>query len=169
MTKEEKIRQRDAEIDVIIDRFRMEEKCGLTREQIRQRVIKGMVSTNLAHVMADAANSLLLDAEDVLKPMMVSFSQKDKYNYRQMLDHIVAAKKWAAKSCFEPYLTGEADLFAQDADWWYNIIRLIEDRTGDNVQKTKLVLNWLLAMPTEMNLFKIKMNDFKRSLYDVEE
>ena len=43
MTKEEKIRQRDAEIDQIIDRFDMTAKCGLTREQIHQRVIKGMV------------------------------------------------------------------------------------------------------------------------------
>ena len=114
MTKEEKIRQRDAEIDQIIDRFDMTAKCGLTREQIHQRVIKGMVSTNLAHVMADAANSLLLDAEDVLKPMQVCFSREEKYHYRQMLDHITAAKKWAAKSAFEPYQTKEADLFAQD-------------------------------------------------------
>ena len=167
MTKEEKIRQRDAEIDQIIDRFDMTEKCGLTREQIHQRVIKGMVSTNMAHVMADAANSLLLDAEDVLKPMQVCFSREDKYHYKQMLDHITAAKKWAAKSAFEPYQTKEADLFAQDSDWWYNIIRLIEDRTGDNVMKTKQVLQWLITMPSEMNLFKIKMSDFKRSLYDI--
>ena len=107
MTKEQKIAQRDAEIDQIIDRFDMITKCHLTREQIHQRVIKGMVSTNLAHVMADAANSLLLDAEDVLRPMQVCFSREDKYHYKQMLDHITAAKKWAAKSAFEPYQTAE--------------------------------------------------------------
>lgn len=168
MTKEEKIKQRDAEIDKLIDRFNMTEYCNLTREQIHSRVIKGMVCTNLAHVMADAANSLMIDAEQFLKPMNVCFNRDDKYHFRKMLDCITAAKKWAAKSAFEPYLTSEAELFAQDSDWWYNLIKLIEDRTGDNVLKTKQILNWLLGLPSEMHIFNVKLSDFERILYDKE-
>ena len=170
MTKEERIKKRDADIDAIIDRFDMTTKCSLTRESIHERVIKAMVSMNLAHVLADVCNSLLLDTEDFLKPMQVAFQQQEKYNYKKMMECVGAAKKWAAKSAFEAYQTDEADLFAQDSDWWYSLVRLVEDRTGDNVVKTKQVLNWLIGMPTELNVFpKLKMSDFKRAKYDVEE
>lgn len=46
MTKEERIKKRDADIDAIIDRFDMTTKCSLTRESIHERVIKAMVSMN---------------------------------------------------------------------------------------------------------------------------
>lgn len=169
MTKEQKEKERDAKIDSLIDRFDMTAKCDLTREQIHKRAIKGMVCTNLAYVIADVANTLLLDAESELAPMQVCFRHTEKYYYKHMLDAIRSAKKWAEKSSFEPYLTNDANLFAEDSDWWYNIIRLIEDRTGDNIQKTKIILNWLLTMPSEMNLFKVRMSDFKRTLYNVDD
>lgn len=166
MKKEERIQQRDAEIDAMIDKFDMTSKCSMTREQIHRRIVRSMVCVNLAHVLADVANTLLMDAEAEMKPMQVSFCRDDKYNFKQILQHITSAKKWAEKSSFEPYKTKEADLFAQDSDWWYNIVRLIDDRTGDNVLKTRQVLEWLLNMPTEMNLFKIELKDFQRSLYE---
>jgi hypothetical protein len=60
------------------------------------------------------------------------------------------------------YKHEQVNEFAEDCDWWYNIIRLIADRVGDDVLKTKQVINWLTTMPSMMNMFDVKKRDFKR-------
>ena len=157
----------DEELDAIIDRFHITEKCDLTREQIHLRVKKGMVCISLAHVLADAANTLLKDAEFYLNPLEVSFERQDKQNYKRMLKAMAAAKKTAAECAFQVYQTNDVDYFAFDSDWWYQVILLINDRVGENKRKTNIVLEWLLNMPSEINLFNnIKKNDFEHPDYD---
>ena len=53
MTKEERDKKRDAEIDDMIDRFHMMKKCSMSREAIHKAVEKGMVLNNFAFVLAD--------------------------------------------------------------------------------------------------------------------
>jgi hypothetical protein len=64
-------------------------------------------------------------------------------------------------------MTEDANLFANDSDWWYNFIRLVEDRTGNDALKTRQLLNWVLTMPSEMGIFKIKKSDFKQYNIDI--
>ena len=61
MTKDERIAKLNGEIDAMIDRFHMTEKCSLSREAIHKKVQRGMVLNNIAYVLADAANSALMD------------------------------------------------------------------------------------------------------------
>lgn len=163
MTKEEIIAKRDAKIDQMIDRYHMIEKCGQSRERLHRRVQRSMVLNNMAFVFADVANSLLMDAEAELRPFGASFGQTDKYNFKQMLSHIVAAKKWAAKSALPIYeLKDEAEDACADSDWWYHLCLLIDDRVGDNPRKTNIFLEFLLGMPSEVGLFNVTYNDFKQ-------
>lgn len=161
MTKEERQAKVDADIEAMIDRFDMTTKCGLSREAIHKKVQRGMILNNLAFVLADAANSALMDMEEELSGLGVAFSQNDKYNFKQMLSHVTAAKKWAEKSALPIYEIKDADDACADSDWWYNMIKLIDDRLGDDVQKTNMLLEYVLAMPSEIGLFKITYNDFK--------
>lgn len=162
MTKEERDKKRDAEIDEMIDRFHMTKKCNMSREAIHKAVEKGMVLNNLAFVLADACNTFLMDCENELKRFDVAFGQTDKYNFRQMLSHISAARKWAEKSALPVYDIPDADDACADSDWWYSFIKLVNDRTGENPGKTNLLLEYVLNMPSEMNMFDVKYNDFKR-------
>lgn len=162
MTKEERDKKRDAEIDEMIDRFHMMKKCNMSREAIHKAVEKGMVLNNLAFVLADACNTFLMDCENELKRFDVAFGQTDKYNFRQMLSHISAARKWAEKSALPIYDIPDADDACADSDWWYSFIKLVNDRTGENLSKTNLLLEYVLNMPSEMNMFDVKYNDFKR-------
>lgn len=162
MTKEERDKKRDAEIDEMIDRFHMMKKCNMSREAIHKAVEKGMVLNNLAFVLADACNTFLMDCENELKRFDVAFGQTDKYNFRQMLSHISAARKWAEKSALPIYDIPDADDACADSDWWYSFIKLVNDRTGENPGKTNLLLEYVLNMPSEMNMFDVKYNDFKR-------
>lgn len=162
MTKEERGKKRDAEIDEMIDRFHMTKKCSMSREAIHRAVERGMVLNNLAFVLADACNTFLMDCENELKRFDVAFGQTDKYNFRQMLSHISAARKWAEKSALPIYDIPDADDACADSDWWYSFIKLVNDRTGENPGKTNLLLEYVLNMPSEMNMFDVKYNDFKR-------
>ena len=49
---------------------------------------------------------------------------------------------------------------------WYNLIRLVEDRTGSDQLKTKQVIQWLTTMPSVMNMFNVKTLHFKRLIDD---
>lgn len=162
MTKEDRIQKRDEQIDAMIDRFDMTNKCNLSREAIHRKVQRGMVLNNLAFVLADAANTFLMDMESELASLGVGFRQEDKYNFNQMLSHVKAARKWAEKSALPIYEMSEVDDACADSDWWYNMIKLIDDRLGDDRRKTNMLLEFILAMPSEVGLFNVTYNDFKR-------
>lgn len=162
MTKEERIQKRDEQINAMIDRFDMTSKCSLSREAIHKKVQRGMVLNNLAFVLADAANTFLMDMESELAPLGVGFRQEDKYNFNQMLSHVKAARKWAEKSALPIYEMSEAYDACADSDWWYHMIKLIDDRLGDDRRKTNMLLEFILSMPSEVGLFNVTYNDFKR-------
>ena len=42
------------------------------------------------------------------------------------------------------------------------MIRLLADRTGEDELKTNQVINWLITMPSQLNMFDVKKRDFKR-------
>lgn len=165
MTDEEKDKwQKDRRkaMNEIIEQFDMERRCGLTREEIYRRVDKAMVSMNLGHLLADVVNSLMMDVEDLLRPMGVAFDRNEKYCFKQMAEHARAAKKWAGKSAMEAYMQADVDLFCDDSDLWYNLVRLIEDRTGADKRKNRLLVEWLVNMPSELGVFNIREEDFQR-------
>lgn len=160
--KDEREKMRDAEIGALIDRYDMESKCSLTRCQIHKIVRRGMVLNNLAFILADVVNTLLMDMESEIGRFGVVLSYSDKYNFNQMMTHIRAAKKWAEKSALPMYHIKDADNACYDSDWWHSMILLIDDRTGDDARKTNLLLEYLLNMPPGDDLFHITYNDFKR-------
>lgn len=162
MTKEERIAKRDREIDEMIDRFNMTKKCSLSREQIHKAVERGMILNNFAFVLADAANTFLMDCECEMSKLGVAFTQKDKQNFKEMLKQIHSARKWAEICALPIYEIKDADDACADSDWWYNFIKLVDDRIGDDPRKTNLLLEYILAMPSEIGLFKVEYNDFKQ-------
>jgi hypothetical protein len=76
----------------------------------------------------------------------------------------VHSARLAAKKAAEPmYVTdsGFTDDACIDSDWWYNFLKLVDDRVGTNKQKTHLLLEFLLNMPSEgEGLFNPKFEDF---------
>ena len=166
MTKEERQAKIDAGIEAMIDRFDMTTKCNLSREAISKKVKRGMILNNLAFVLADAANSALMDMESELTSLGVAFNQSDKYNFKQMLSHVDAAKKWAEKSALPIYKADYSEDMCADSDWWYNMIKLIDDRLGEDKRKTNMFLEYLLAMPSEIGIFDLTYNDFKQFKHD---
>ena len=82
--------------------------------------------------------------------------------FKRMTKAIEDARKRAAESCCGLYMKPCADDFAEDCDFWYNIIRLIADRVGDDKLKSKQLVNWIVTMPSTLHMFDVKKRDFKR-------
>lgn len=161
MTDKERIEIRDKKIYEMIDRFEMEKKCSFSREYLYKKVLRAMVLNNLAFVIADVANTLLLDCEHELEPFGAVFDKTDKYNFKQMLKCVRDARRWAEKSAMPLYEIPDSEDALSDSDWWYNLIKLVDDRLGDNRIKTNMFLEWLLNMPSTVKLFDITYDDFK--------
>lgn len=158
---EEVTRERD-EVDVVIDRCKMIERTGLSREELHAKVEKALMCLNLTRVLADVIETLVMDAEAILRPFGATFERQDKQQYRQLTKTCYDARKCAQRLCGGIYASTEADEYAQECDWWYNIIRLLEDRTGNDELKTLQVINWLTTMPSVLNMFEVKKRDFLR-------
>ena len=150
------------EVDAVIDRCKMIERTGLSREELHAKVDKALMCLNLTRVLADVIETLVMDAEAILRPFGATFEREDKQHYRQLTRTLYDARKCAQRLCGGIYASDQADEYANECDWWYNIIRLIEDRTGDDELKTRQVINWLTTMPSVLNMFEVKKRDFLR-------
>lgn len=148
--------------DAMIESLHLVEATGLTHDELRTIVRRALVSLNLSYVLADVVDWLMKDVEDELLKVKVPYDDRDRSYFKEMKKLVGASRKWAQQATRDLYHIKEADDFAGESDWWYNIIRLIEDRTGEDELKTKQVLQWLTTMPSVMGLFKVKMKDFIR-------
>ena len=154
-------RERD-ELDDVIDRCRMIERTGLSRDDLHRRVRKATMCLNLANCLADVMETLVMGAESILRPFGATFDREDKLHFKHLTKALQEAQKCAKRCCIGLYKHEDADVFAEDCDWWYNTIRLLTDRIGGDPLKTLQVINWLTTMPSQLNMFDVKKRDFKK-------
>ena len=161
--KEEQERVRD-ELDDAIDRCKMIERTGKPRDELHKMMEKATLCLNIAHCLSDVIETLVMDAECILRPFGATFEREDKLRFKQLTKALQDAQKCARRTTLGLYKHEQADEFAEDADWWYNMIRLLADRTGEDELKTLQVINWLTTMPSVLGMFDVKKRDFKRIL-----
>jgi len=159
-TMEEK-RERD-ELDDVIDRCDMIQTTGKSREELHRMVEKATICLNMAYCLADVCETLVMDAESILRPFGATFEREDKLRFKQLTKALEDVQKCTKRTTLPLYTHKDADDFAEDCDWWYNMVRLLADRTGDDELKTLQVINWLTTMPTQLSMFDVKKRDFKR-------
>lgn len=148
--------------DTIIDALHLIQATGMTREELHRHIETVAVLMDLTTVLADVIDSMLLDIDDLLAKVKTPLDDRDRSYFKEMKKLVGASRKWAQRATRDLYHIKETDDFTGESDWWYNIIRLIEDRTGEDELKTKQVLRWLTTMPSVMGLFKVNMKDFRR-------
>lgn len=157
----EDTRERD-ELDDVIDRCDMIHTTGKSREELHKMVEKATMCLNMAHCLADVIETLVMDAECILRPFGATFEREDKLHFKQLTKSLQDVQKCARRTTFGLYNHKQVYEFAEDADWWYNMVRLLADRTGDDELKTLQVINWLTTMPSQLHMFDVKKRDFKR-------
>lgn len=150
------------QFDKIIDALHLEQATGLTREQLHKEVGRVSVLLDLAYVMADVCDSLMLDVTDILAKVKTPLDDRDRSFFKEMKKLANATRKWAQRATRE-YDRGDTQLdLARESDWWKNLILMVEDRTGEDELKTRQVIRWLSTMPSVMQLFDgIHTKDFQ--------
>ena len=146
----------------IIDHYHLDQVNGKPREEIAKQIEKALVSLNLSYVLADVVDWLMLDCESMLRELMVEYQDPAKNYFKEMKKLAGATRKWAQRGTHDINRDKEAEQYQGEVDWWYNMVRMLEDRTGEDELKTKQVLDWISTMPSVMDLFKIRKKDFQR-------
>lgn len=154
--------QAKEQFDKIIDTLHLEQATGLTREQLHKEVGRVSVLLDLAYVLADVCDSLMLDVTDILAKVKTPLDDRDRSFFKEMKKLANATRKWAQRATRE-YDRGDTQLdLARESDWWKNLILMVEDRTGTDELKTRQVIRWLSTMPSVMQLFDgIHTKDFQ--------
>lgn len=150
------------ELDDVIDRCGMMERTGMSRDELHKKIEKATICLNMASCLADVIETLVMDSESILRPFGATFEREDKMNFKRLTKALQDAQKCAKRCCIGLYKHEQADEFAEDCDWWYNMVRLLADRTGEDELKTLQVINWLTTMPSQLHMFDVKKRDFKR-------
>ena len=155
-------KQAKEQFDHIIDALHLEQATGLTREQLHKEVGRVSVLLDLAYVLADVCDSLMLDVTDILAKVKTPLDDRDRSYFKEMKKLANATRKWAQRATRE-YDRGDTQLdLARESDWWKNLILMVEDRTGEDELKTRQVIRWLSTMPSVMQLFDgIHTKDFQ--------
>ena len=157
--EEERVRD---ELDNVIDRCKMIETTGKSREELHKMVQKATMCLNMAHCLSDVIETFVMDAECILRPFGATFEREDKLRFKQLSKALQDAQKCAKRTTLGLYKHEQANDFTEDCDWWYNMIRLLADRTGEDELKTLQVINWLTTMPSVLGMFDVKKRDFKK-------
>ena len=154
--------QRFQSLDEVIQRNNLS-SAALSPEAVRYHAKKAMVTNSLAYILTDAAETFMVDCESSLNKFDRALKNEVKRNFRQMHRCVHAARLAANKAATPMYKsgTGFKDDACIDSDWFYHFLQLLDDRVGTNPQKTQLLLEFLLAMPSEgEGLFDVKLEDF---------
>lgn len=155
--------QRYSSLDELIHEHSLDKDCTMSPEAVRHYARLAMVTNSLAYILADAAETFLMDCDYALQKFDRHLQREVKQDFRQMQKAVHFARAAAKKAAMPMYHTNSSftDDACIDSDWWYNFIKLLDDRVGVNPQKTQLLLEFLLAMPSEgENLFNPKLDDF---------
>lgn len=147
--------------DEIIDNLHLTERTGKSREQLYHIIHKSLLLLNMSYVMADVIDQMLQDMESELRRIQVPYNDPAANYLKELKKLIGASRKWAYHICREMYHNNnEADMFVGESDFWFNLILLVADRTGEDELKTKQLINWIDNMPSVLNMFNISYKDF---------
>lgn len=140
--------------------FRPETRAKYTLEQMNELFDRLTVLTNIAFVLSDVVHTFFMDADDVFKKLDGEFTKEDKHNFNGLKKACAQGRMFA--SCLKQniYNIESAEEALSDADDYYYMIKLIEDRCGGlDHSKFKMLLEFLLTMP-EGGCFKVRYEDF---------
>lgn len=118
-------------------------------ENLEQKFIsKGHILANIAFIMSDVLEMLILEAGDELKKENRVFKQDVKYRYNNVKDALkLFRRSFLAKTKLEVQ-----ESYGKDSDIMYNMIKLIIDRSGDNLEISKDIFNDISKLPSQFNL-----------------
>lgn len=120
---------------------------------------RSISNLNISFVLADVLNSFLGDAESTLKKMGMKLSGEDKHRFLLMQKAVKQARVMAGAFARPLYHMKDTDDACDCSDWYYHFLQLVETRIT-NIQKTRMLTEFLLTMPDEEKVYEVGVEDF---------
>lgn len=98
-------------------------------------IAKACVYTNLAYALVEAADSIMLDVESMLKQLGAGIDKSEKQKYNNVCRVGKQFKVWLKDLAKVLYKLDVADDALEDSDKLYDIMLLIMDRCGGNMNQ----------------------------------
>ena len=100
---------------------------------------KACAYTNLAYALVEAADSIMLDVESMLKQLGAGINRNEKQKYSNICRAGKQFRVWLKDLARTVYKLDIADEALDDSDKFYDIILLIMDRCGGDMNTLMLI------------------------------
>lgn len=112
------------------------------------------ILTNLAYMMGDVTNTLMMDAEFRVKQLGFNLKHDCKRRLKQAVEDTARAKRsWQAFAA-EMYQLKDAEQACDDSDFFADIVLLIADRVGDNAERQEMVHKMIYRMKSQVDIYE---------------
>ena len=112
------------------------------------------ILTNLAYLMGDVTNTLMMDAEYRVKQLGFNLKHDFKRRLKQAVEDTARAKRsWQAFAA-EMYQLKDAEQACDDSDFFADIVLLIADRVGDNDTRQEMVRKMIYRLKSQVNIYE---------------
>ena len=115
----------------------------------------GWVRTNIAYVLVDAPNSLLLDAGTDFKAEGLVINRETKQKLRYLMDAVTILKSRCRDFTLDAYAAkdeNEVEAYCNDSDFIADFMLAAVDRSGGNPELLERIYKEIKVMPTKMHL-----------------
>ena len=115
----------------------------------------GLVRTNIAYVLVDAANSLLLEAEGDFKSEGLVLQQEPKRKLALLREASATLKAHSSDFTLDAYAAKdkqEVENYCNDSDFLAEFLLTAVDRSGGNPELLERMYKEIKVMPTKMHL-----------------
>lgn len=135
----------------------MKAKVDITelRQKNAELLKKACIFTNLAYSLVEVADTIMLDVNSLLNTMNAGVSREEIRKYKNVRSAGKTFKIWLADLAKHLYKIDNAAIALDDADALYDILLLITDRCGGDINKIEQIKSIL------RNQFKSQYNYYK--------
>lgn len=111
------------------------------------------ILTNVAYLMGDVTNTLMMDAQTRVERLGFDLKQDCKQRWRMAMRQTELAKRAWASFAREMYALEDAAQACDDSDYFADLILLIADRVGDNHRRQQMVRNMIKRLKSEAHIY----------------
>lgn len=129
----------------------------LPREQhipARQIPERERILTNIAYLMGDVTDALMMDAYVYVERAGYGVKQSIKQRHRYAVEATHRAQRawWQfERELYEK--ASDTDELCEESDWFADIIVLIADRAGDDPKRRDMIRKMLLRLKSQLNIY----------------
>lgn len=116
---------------------------------------KALFYTNIAYLLADIANTAIMDADTELNKMgsYVKNEERKKFSYAK--NQLRKTKEITERIAKPVYKISDADNACKDSDYLFEALKLIIDRTSETPESKKKMLEHITQIPSKMGIYEL--------------